>query len=102
MRSDSRKNGRLTRLTRNPGTSAASMTCLPIASATARYRHRLGSARDAGDDLRQTHHRRGVEEVKADDSLGYRRPSGDLGHRERGGVRRKDAPWPADVRQAAE
>ena len=38
IRSASSENGRLQRLTMNPGPSAAAITCLPIASATARAR----------------------------------------------------------------
>lgn len=41
-RSPSRPNGRLQRLTRNPGPSRASITCLPIASPAARARARAG------------------------------------------------------------
>ena len=86
-RSASRPNGRLQRLTRKPGPSAASITSLPIASPVrAGERERRLAGLLAGDDLEQPHQRRRVEEVHADDALGPRRGGGDRGDRQRGGV----------------
>jgi hypothetical protein len=48
------------------------------------------------DELDERHQGRRVEEVHADDTLGSGRRSGDLGHRERGGVGREDRIRPAD------
>ncbi len=83
-RSASRPNGRLQRLTRKPGPSAASITCRPIARAElARGLERRLAGALARHDLDELHHRRRVEEVHADHALGPGHAGGDLGHAQR-------------------
>ena len=91
IRSASSQNGRLQRLTRKPGASAAAITCLPIASPTARARASAAArARRAGDDLDEPHLRRRVEEVHADDALGAGYAGRDRASRQRRRVGRED------------
>ncbi len=90
--SASSPNGLLQRLTRKPGPSVASITCLPIASPAARAtrKRRLGGLL-AGDHLEQSHHRRRVEEVHPDHSFRPLEPSCDCGDEQRRGVGREHA-----------
>ena len=88
IRSASSENGRLQRLTRKPGPSAAAITCLPSASPSARARASAARrARRARDELDQPHPRHRVEEVQADHALGPGHAGRDLAHEQRRRVR---------------
>ncbi len=74
----SRPNGRLQRLTRKPGPSATSITCLPIASPAPRaIATAAAPVWTPADDLEQRHDRGRVEEVHPDDAVGPRRAAAD-------------------------
>ena len=101
--SDSRPHGRLQRLTRKPGPSAASMTRLPMAS-PAGPGDGEGALRGlgAGDHLQQRHQRRRVEEVHAHHSLGMLGGGRERGHQQRRRVAGQHAVGGDDLREPGE
>ena len=80
-----------TRLTTKPGTSAQVIGLLADRLGEGERRgHGLGGGLLAFDDLDQRHHRGRVEVVEADHLFGAQGGVGDLGDRQRGGVRGED------------